>query len=115
MPTQVAYPLFLTADQELLDSMLRALVAADRSAEIAGAAGHVSRPGWMSAPLVVVGADIAEDLLHRGLPRRSGIVVAVRPGIGDATTKAVDSLGAERIVMSRAGEEWLANRLAAVR
>src|SRR5215467_166985 len=71
------HPLFVTANSELLDDLLRlaahAGVTADVAPDPAGA-----RPWFVDAALVLVGSDMAEPCARAGLPRRSGVVVVAR-------------------------------------
>ena len=67
-------PLLLTADPALLDDLLR--IAADSSADVQVVSDvRTAQMSWAAAPLVVVGADLAEPLCRSGLPGRPGVLV----------------------------------------
>ncbi|RGA04333.1 chromosome partitioning protein [Microbispora triticiradicis] len=70
-------PLAVTDDQELLDDLLRIAAAAGVELDVAQVAAH-ARPYWIRAPLVVVGADLADDLAVTGPPPRPNVVVVTR-------------------------------------
>jgi secretion/DNA translocation related CpaE-like protein len=79
-----------------------------------------AREEWAAAPLVLVGADLADDLPGR-LPRRSGVVVVSREPPAGSNDGGLDtpgiwngalSIGAERVVLLPSGQEWLADALA---
>jgi secretion/DNA translocation related CpaE-like protein len=125
-----AHPLFVTADPDLLDDLLRlaadAGVTPDVAPDPAGA-----RRSYPHAVRVYVGADMAEPCARAGLPHRPGIVVVIRegasgpnhPGVGarsagggppDADWAVVQRLGAEHVVVLPAAEPWLVDQLAAI-
>src|SRR6266498_897465 len=61
--SQSVRPLLLTAHPELLDDLLRLCAAAGVEPEVAPDA-VAGRRSWLSAPLVVVGNDVAEALVR---------------------------------------------------
>ena len=67
-------PLVVTADDELLDELLRLLAAAGAEPEVA-TGGPALRRAHRSAPLVLVGADALAAGVLRARPRRPGLVV----------------------------------------
>jgi secretion/DNA translocation related CpaE-like protein len=104
-------PLLLTADPLLLDELLRLAAAAGVEPRVA----HdvvAAQPWWGSAPLVLLGADVVDDLARAGLPRRDGVIVVV-PQDGDvADWTAASVAGAETVQSLPGGEAVLVDRLA---
>lgn len=76
-------PLVITDDQDLLDDLLRVAAAAGVEIDVAHAAAH-ARPFWTRAPLVVVGADIADTLAATCPPPRQRVLLVTR-GADDPT------------------------------
>lgn len=67
-------PLLITADETLLDELLR--LAAIAGAELQVAPDPVAaRPQWRDAPLVIVGADLAPACVRARLPRRRDVAL----------------------------------------
>jgi secretion/DNA translocation related CpaE-like protein len=103
--------LVLSADEELVDDLLRLASAAAVELVVVPEAG-AARGTWGGAPLVLVGDDQAAAVIDVGLPRRRGVVVVGRslddPGIWQ---RAV-SVGAEQVVFLPEAEGWLVDRLA---
>jgi CobQ/CobB/MinD/ParA nucleotide binding domain len=93
-----AHPLFVTADPDLLDDLLRlafdAGVTPDVAADPAGA-----RRWYPEAVRVYVGADMALACARAGLPRRTGVVVVIREGAAEVMTSA------SRLVRDRGSAE----------
>jgi secretion/DNA translocation related CpaE-like protein len=104
-------PLLLTEDSELLDSLLRLVAAAGAEATVLQSAA-TARAAWPSAPLVLVGDDLAPSVAAARLPRRGGVVLVGRD-LDDAGVwrRAVD-VGAEHVVLLPDGESWLVDRFA---
>lgn len=104
-------PLLLTEDIDLLDSLLRLVAAAGAEATVLQSAA-TARTAWQSAPLVLVGDDLAGVVASARLPRRAGVVLVGRD-LDDAGVwrRAVD-IGAEHVVLLPDGEAWLVDRFA---
>lgn len=104
-------PLLVTEDPTVLDDVLRLAAAADVEIEVAHTAAHARR-SWMSAPLVLVGSDLADEVA-RGRPhRRSGVLlVGDDPDDTEIWQQAV-ALGVERVVFLPDSESWLVDRMA---
>jgi secretion/DNA translocation related CpaE-like protein len=103
--------LLLTVDPHLLDDVLRLAAAVDVEMvverDIAAA-----RRGWSRAPLVIVGADLAEAMGAASPPLRDDVVVVTRDlDDADVWRRAV-AVGARRVVVLPDGERWLADALA---
>ena len=114
MPVHVATPvrpLLLTADSALLDELLRLAAAADVEVEVAHDV-PVARTSWPTAPLVLVGADLAGDLARRDPPRRPGVVLVGTELDEPAVWPMAVAVGAEQVAVLPDAEAWLVDRLA---
>lgn len=104
-------PLLVTEDPVVLDDVLRLAAAADIEVEVAHAAAH-ARQSWMSAPLVLIGSDLADDVA-RGRPYRRGGVLLFGDDPDDTEIwRQAVGLGAEHVVFLPDSESWLVDRLA---
>ena len=63
-------PLLVTRDQTLLDELLRLAAAAGVTPEVAARRRAPRCAAWSAAPLVLVGADLADELAALAPPRR---------------------------------------------
>jgi secretion/DNA translocation related CpaE-like protein len=76
-PVATPAPLIATADEQLADDALRwcAAVGAppDRAADVASV-----RRSWRTAPAVLVGDDLVDEIVRASLPRREHVVVIAR-------------------------------------
>jgi secretion/DNA translocation related CpaE-like protein len=86
---RVARPLVATADDALLDDLLRLAAAAGTTPEVIADAGSVRR-AWSTAGIVVLGDDLAAALATVRPPRRDGVVVV---GRADRTGRAPGRAG----------------------
>ena len=110
-PTVPARALVVTADETLLDDLLRLSAAAAADVEVVHDAG-AARASWASAPLVLLGSDLAAELERARLPRREDVVL-VGLDHDDAEVWAVAvRVGAARVVFLPTDEEWVVGRLA---
>ena len=115
MTTARPRPLVISADEVLLDDLLRLLAAAGTEPELA-TGGPALRRAHRSAPLVLVGADALAAGLAGSLPRRPGVVVVSTGELPAEEWAAAVELGAERVAVLPADEGWLLSRsVAAVR
>jgi secretion/DNA translocation related CpaE-like protein len=104
-------PLLVTADQELLDDLLRLAAAGGTEVDVAPdpAAARARYPG---ASLVAVGADQVESCARARLPRRPRVIVVGRHSAVDASTwHYADPLGAEHVAVLPAAETWVIEQL----
>lgn len=103
--------LVVTADPVLREAIVRLCAAGGASAQVLDEVTGI-RQAWEVPPLVVVGADVAEQVVALGLPRRRGVVL-VGLDLDDARVwdRAV-LLGAESVVFLPDGESWLVDRFA---
>lgn len=104
-------PLLVTADERLLDDLVRLATAVGAELTLASDPGS-ARAVWTRAPLVLVGADQAAPLARSMPPRRRGVVV-----VGYNLEQTLDwrrtvQLGADDVVSLPEQEVWLSERLA---
>jgi secretion/DNA translocation related CpaE-like protein len=111
-PGRSARPLVVSADEALLDDLLRLLAAAGAEPELA-TGGPALRRAHRDAPLVLVGADALAGGAVRALPRRVGVVVVATRELPAADWAAAVEVGAERVVVLPDDESWLLDRAAA--
>ncbi|GAA1477812.1 septum site determining protein [Nocardioides aestuarii] len=103
-------PLVVTADERLLDELLRLGAAAGVTPEVAPdpVAGL---SGWASAPLVLVGDDVAAALAELRPPRRDGVHVVSWGGFPDEAMRTALALGAENVAELPQSGEWVIEQL----
>lgn len=106
-------PLLLTTDTELLDDLLGAAAAVGVAVDVAVEPG-ACRPQWTTAPLVLVGAELATALDGAGLGRRPGVLLVARGATDEASCAAAAQAGAEDVLDLPAAESVLLERLADV-
>lgn len=98
--------LVMMSDDDLLDTILRLAAAAGCEIHRVADAGQARRL-WPHAPLVLLDPPAAQQCAEAALPRRGGVVVAVRGDpVGDVWRHAV-SIGAEHVVSLPSAEPWL--------
>ncbi len=110
--TALARPLVVSADEELLDDLLRLLAAAGTEPEVA-TGGPALRRAQRDAPLVLLGADALSGGAMRALPRRPGVVVVSGRPLPATGWAAAVEVGAERVAVLPEDEAWLLSRAAA--
>ena len=104
--------LLLTRSVPVHESVVALCAAAGVPADV-GADPTLSLATWSEADLVLVGADLAEDVAALAPPRRAGVhVVGLAPG--DAVFRAAVALGAESVVDLPDASTWLADALSDV-
>jgi secretion/DNA translocation related CpaE-like protein len=106
-------PLLLTTDTELLDELLGLAAAADVAVDVAVEPAPC-RPQWTEAPLVLVGADVAQAVPAAGLRARPGVLLVARGSPTEDLTEVATVLGAEEVIGLPSGEAMLLDRLADV-
>ena len=89
--------LVLTADEDLLDDVLRLAAAAGVEMEVAPDA-TAARASWPTAAVVVLGADALAGPIAARLPRRSGTVVVTRDEPAPAIWRQAVAIGAEQVL-----------------
>lgn len=105
-------PLVVSADEELLDDLLRLLAAAGTEPELA-MGGPALRRAHSDAPLVLLGVDALTDGSVQALPRRPGVVVVSGQPLPPSGWAAAVEVGAERVAVLPEDEAWLLARSAA--
>ncbi|GLW08948.1 septum formation initiator [Microtetraspora sp. NBRC 13810] len=106
-------PLAITADDDLLDDLLRISAAAGSELDVAHAPAH-ARPFWAKAPLVVVGSDLADAVARLGPPRRSRVLLVTRAGEDPDVWRRCVAVGAQAVMELPAAERQLADEFADV-
>ncbi len=103
--------LIVTADDRLLDDLLRLAAAAGVTPQVESDPTAVRRH-WQAAPLVLVGSDLSGKIARAQPVRRTGVVV-VGNDLDDAGIyQAAVAIGADQVVVLPDGEAGLADRLA---
>jgi secretion/DNA translocation related CpaE-like protein len=110
-PLPVPRPLVVSADEDLLDEVLRLLAAAGCEPELARG-GPALRRAHRDAPLVLLGADALGGAQVRALTRRPGVVVVSRGQLPAPEWAAAVEVGAERVAVLPDDEAWLLARIA---
>ncbi|MGH8825622.1 MAG: septum site-determining protein Ssd [Jiangellaceae bacterium] len=106
-----ARPLVVTADDRLLDDLLRLAAAAGVEVDVAADPG-AARARWPVAPIVVVGDDQAAAVAAADPGRRHEVVlVGLDLDDADVWRRAV-AVGADNVVFLPEAEPWLVDRLA---
>ncbi|MGI9195926.1 MAG: septum site-determining protein Ssd [Candidatus Nanopelagicales bacterium] len=105
-------PLIVTADESMLDDLLRLCVAAGVEPFVTEGASVAGR--WLSAPVVLIGEDELASVAQQGLSRRAGVVVVAREGASrdHGVWRHAVHVGAEHVAVLPEGERWLVERLA---
>jgi secretion/DNA translocation related CpaE-like protein len=103
--------LVVTGRADVLDDLLRLAAAAGTEVEVAADAG-AARRRWATAPLVVVGPDVAESCARLRLPRREGVVLLGEDLDDAGVWQLAVEVGAEHVVFLPDAERWLVERFA---
>jgi secretion/DNA translocation related CpaE-like protein len=103
-------PLLITRDDHLLDDVLRLAAAAGVTLDVAHDPLAALRQ-WRAAPLVLVGADLAEAVGGQAPPRRSDVYLLAD---GEPDYRTAVALGASDVVALPAAEAWLVEAMADV-
>jgi secretion/DNA translocation related CpaE-like protein len=103
-------PLFVTRDQSLLDELLRLAAAAGVTPDVAPDGGAALR-AWAGAPLVLVGADVAEEMARISPARRPGVYVVAWGAVPDEMFRVGVAIGVESVVQLARSEGWLTELL----
>ncbi|MBO3745822.1 CpaE-like family protein [Streptosporangiaceae bacterium NEAU-GS5] len=104
-------PLAVTADQELLDDLLRIAAAAGVELDVAHDARHARR-GWAAAPLIVVGDDLADDVARLSPPPRPDVVLVTLTGEDPTTWRRCVAVGARAVLELPESERLLVDEFA---
>src|SRR4051812_24145269 len=103
-------PLLVTADETLLDELLRLSAAAGTTPDVAHDVSAALR-AWTKAPLVLVGDDLAEALGRAAPARRDAVFVVLIGPAPDAVFAHALAVGAESVAELPRSEGWLVERL----
>jgi secretion/DNA translocation related CpaE-like protein len=103
-------PLFVTGDDSLLEDLLRLTAAAGVTADVARDPATALR-AWSSAPLVLLGADLAEELAHLSPARRPGVHVVAWGAIPDELFRQALAVGAENVAELPRSGAWVTETL----
>lgn len=103
-------PLIITRDETLLDELLRLAAAAGVTPDVAPD-GVGGLPGWSAAPLVLVGVDVAAELVALRPRRREGVHVLSFGGLSDDAMALALALGAENVADLPRSGEWVVELL----
>lgn len=105
-------PLVVTADEALLDELLRLAAAADVEVDVA-TDPPAARGRYTTASLVVIGADQAQPCRRARLPGRPDVVLVTAGGDDEPEPWAhAEALGAGHVAVLPAAEPWLVDRFA---
>lgn len=104
-------PLVVTGQTELLDDLLGAAAAVGVAVDVAVDLGGC-RPQWTSAPLVLVGSDLAPSFVDAPVHPRAGVFLVSRGSPGDEAWADAARAGAEEVLTLPADEAALVERLA---
>jgi secretion/DNA translocation related CpaE-like protein len=103
-------PLIATADAALADELARLSAAAGATVRVVSAATEVL-PVWSTAPVVLVGADLAPAVAELAPSRRPGVQVVTWSPAPPGTFRDALLLGAERVAELPLGAELVAELL----
>jgi secretion/DNA translocation related CpaE-like protein len=103
-------PLFVTADETLLEELLRLAAAAGTTPEVAADVPAALR-AWLKAPLVLVGEDLATSMARAAPTRRDAVFVVLTAPVPDRVFQVALALGAESVAELPRSEGWLVERL----
>jgi secretion/DNA translocation related CpaE-like protein len=108
MPPATA--LLVTADETLLDDLLRLAAASGAALDVAHDTGSALR-SWSGPAVVLVGVDQATPLAGRRPPRRDQVHVVGHAPLADGVFRSALGVGAQNVVELPAGEGWLVELL----
>lgn len=103
-------PLLITADDLLLDELLRLAAAAGTTPDVARD-GPAALRRWAAAPLVLVGADLAAELAQAAPGRRDGVHVVAWGAVADDLFRQALALGAENVAELPRSDAWVVEAL----
>lgn len=103
-------PLFITRDDALLDELLRLAAAAGITPEVAHD-GAAALRAWRAAPLVLLGADLADELARIQPTRRDGVHLVSWGAVADDLFRVALAVGAENVAELPRSEGWVTETL----
>lgn len=101
----------VTADEALLDDLLRLVAASGAQADVSGEIGHV-RARWRLAPVVLLGADLLPAAARAGLPRRDDTLVLSHVEPEPYTWSLAVEVGASKVLTLPDAEAVVADAIA---
>nr|WP_246636407.1 septum site-determining protein Ssd [Actinoplanes hulinensis] len=104
-------PLIVTADQDLLDDLLRLAAAGGSEVEVAPDPA-AARARWTGAPMVLVGADQVAACLRARLPRRSRLILVGHPAAMQTAFQVADLIGADNLAVLPEADPWVVDQFA---
>ncbi|MFI6481321.1 septum site-determining protein Ssd [Nonomuraea sp. NPDC050663] len=104
-------PLVITEDRALLDDLVRIAAAAGAQLDVAHAPAH-ARPHWNLAPMVVVGADLADALAATAPPPRDRVLLVTHAADDPDTWRRCVAVGARTVIDLPASERRLVEEFA---
>ena len=110
-PPGATAPLLLTADEGLLAELLPLAAAAD----VVPTTAHeplAALAAWSRAPVVLVGADLADEVARIGPGRRPHVYVVTSRRAPDELFRTALLVGAEQVVEVAGSSAWLVELLA---
>lgn len=106
----MAAPLFVTRDDTLLDELLRLAAAAGVTPDVARD-GAAALRRWAAASLVLLGADLADEVAHTSPVRRTGVHLVTWGQVPDELFRTALAVGAESAVGLPRSDGWLTETL----
>lgn len=103
-------PLIITRDDSLLDELLRLAAAAGVTPEVAPDAG-AALGAWGGAPLVLLGADLADEVARIAPARRGGVHVVAWGAVPDQLFRTALAIGAENVAELPKSDAWVVETL----
>ncbi len=103
-------PLFITRDDTLLDELLRLAAAAGITPEVAHD-GAAALRAWSAAPLVLLGADLADEVARTAPARRERVHVVAWGSVPDDLFRIALAVGAENVAELPRSEGWVTETL----
>ncbi|MBW6437703.1 CpaE-like family protein [Actinoplanes hulinensis] len=101
----------MTADQDLLDDLLRLAAAGGSEVEVAPDPA-AARARWTGAPMVLVGADQVAACLRARLPRRSRLILVGHPAAMQTAFQVADLIGADNLAVLPEADPWVVDQFA---
>ena len=103
-------PLFVTRDETLLDELLR-LAAAAGVTPVVAHDGAAALRAWAAAPLVLLGADLADEVARTGPTRRPGVFVVAWGGVQNDLFRVDLAVCAESVSELPRSDTWVTETL----
>lgn len=104
-------PLVITADEPLLDEVVRLCAAAGVEAQVAGDT-TAGRRHWFQAPLVVLGDDLAGQMCESAPPRRQNVAVVTTDADDAGVWVRAVGVGADQVYAVPAEQDRMIEVLA---